>query len=215
MVRVALDNDVAVKGACYGLLANLIAAIPAATSEIGVLGASVYVVPAKIRRARLNANSAMAVTQFENLIKNAHLLEPSAEETSLAAEIELIAQEENLALDSGESQLCAIAIIRELDRFVTGDKRAIQSLETATGKNNVRTKIAGRILCLEQVFARLLIQEDGAIVRKSVCHEPEIDQALSICFACSSPKVEPEDWRRGLESYIADIRKKAPSMLAP
>ena len=60
------------------------------------------------------------------------LLEPTASEIELAAEFEAQAQRQNVPLDSGESQLAAIALSRAARGILTGDKRAITALWSET-----------------------------------------------------------------------------------
>ena len=74
--------------------------------------------------------------------------------------------------------------------------------------------MSGKVLCLEQLFLRLLAVANPLDVRQKVCSGPDVDRALTICFSCASDKVDPELWREGLQSYINDLRNAAKTILA-
>jgi hypothetical protein len=128
MPTAAVDNDILFKGLCYGLLRDFIAVIPSSIEKIGILGAARFVITAKLRRARLSHDLGEIFQSLDCFFSKAVVLEPTNEEAMMAAEIEFAAQEGNVELDTGESQLCAIAISRNIPWIVTGDKRAIRAL---------------------------------------------------------------------------------------
>ncbi len=141
------------------------------------------------------------------------LLEPSPEEAALAAELEYEAQRANLSLDSGESQLCAIVLKRNVSWLLTGDKRAIAALESLSAQMSFGAALAKRIVCLEQLFLRLLVLNAKALAM-AVCNEPNLDKALTMCFACSSGTATADSIKEGLISYVGDLRKSAATLLA-
>lgn len=213
-MKAAVDNDVLHKGACLGLLSQLIAAIPANIAEVGILGAARFVVRSKLGKAKLVRGSQSAIQALEEVVKHAVVLEPTSEEEKLAAELEYAAQLANLNLDEGESLLCAIVILRVYPWLVTGDKRAVGALERVLRALSKIEEFAGKVLCLEQLFLRLLNSGQASDIREAVCAEPGVDRALAICFSCSSPSVALESWIDGLRSYIASLRTTAPTILS-
>ncbi len=214
MVKAAVDTDILFKGASYGLLFDLISAIPSHVSDTGVLGAAPFVVRAKLRNAKLNRGPETAIGLLEELVRCAAMLEPTTEEARFAAELEFAAQRANVNLDEGESQVCAIVIGRALSWLVTGDKRAVKALEQLLGDRGELTELAGKVLCLEQLFLRLIGMDNAAAIRDAVCGEPGVDHALAVCFSCNSPEVGPDSWSDGLQSYIANLRDAAKTVLA-
>jgi hypothetical protein len=210
----AVDNDILFKGACYGLLDRLITVIPSTPAGVGVLGAAKYVVSSKIRRATLAKSAAHALSRLEDLLQSAEVLEPTVEEQRYAAELEASAQQSRLQFDTGESQLCAIVMARAIPWLVSGDKRAIRALEQLLAGRDDASRLANRVVCLEQLLLRLVETEAGDAVRSAVCAEPAIDKALSACFSCHSTEVNPGSWSEGLSSYIRHLRCSAPRMLA-
>lgn len=213
MTMTLLDNDILIKGAAYGLLRELIQAIPTDLHDAGVLGASRYVVPNALTKAKLNKNANEAISHFKSLEEKFSYVEPTEEESQLAAELETFSQQNNLFLDAGESQLLSILFIRTLNQLVTGDKRAIYSMEIAATALLDVERLKGKISCLEQVFIRLvaILKEK---VRDCVCQEPDVDKAISICFSCHQKSAEIQNCLDGLQSYINDAKKKSAQLLS-
>jgi hypothetical protein len=213
-MKAAVDNDVLYKGTCYGLLCDLIGAIPANLRDIGILGAARYVVRKKLGKTTLSGNRESRERFLTSVVQSAEILEPTVDEGKFAAELEYVAQRKNLAMDEGESQLFAIVLFRAWDRLVTGDKRAVGAFEQVLTDLKEAARLAGKVICLEQLFLRVVASGSAAAIRDAVCAEPNVDRALSICFSCSAPVVQPESWSEGLRSYVASMRSSAPIILA-
>jgi hypothetical protein len=209
-MRAVVDNDILLKGSCYGLL-GILTATPPADGPLGILGASRFVVPKKIRRTPLRRDPAIAEAHFAAFLAENEILEPSADEQHLAAALEAAAQQMGLNLDAGESQLVAILVSRQLAQLLTGDKRAVASIEILLDADARLSVVRGKIKCLEQVVWGALAIGDAKQIRCAICAEPSVDKALSICFCCGSPEADPIE---GLSSYIADLRTRAGRVLA-
>jgi hypothetical protein len=53
-------------------------------------------------------------------------------------------------------------------------------------------------------------------VRARVCAEPNVDRAVTNCFACASPDLpEVADVLAGLASYVHHLDRAAPGVLIP
>jgi hypothetical protein len=211
----ALDNDVLYKGVCYRLIDELSSFVDASPSNVGILGAARYVVRGLIARGHLRNDTAAALVVLEDFVVKASILEPTKAERDLAAAIELAAQRDGLPLDAGESQLCAIAIARTMQRILTGDKRAIAALDRLLETFSELGALAHKLCCLEQAVLAISATVDVGTLRSRICSEPEIDKALAICFSCFSPTSATPDHIGGLESYIRSLRGDAGRMLAP
>jgi hypothetical protein len=214
MIDAVVDNDILFKGAAFGLLEELIAVMPAEPKQVGTLGASRYVISAKLV-SHLGGGATQAEAYFKAVSKKMIVLEPNPAETEVAAEIELAAQLAQLELDTGESQLCAIVIARDLPLLATGDKRAIVAIEQLLDRPPISLKLIAKLLCLEQLFQRLVAAEYGGRLRAAVCQHPQIDRTLSICFGCAGQQSDKSDWMDGLASYIRDLRALAARVLVP
>jgi len=207
-----VDNDVLIKGACYSLLAELMAAYGGAGS-LGVLGTARYVVPRRLLRDPRLVNRDQAVARWGTFFVDAEEVEPTPKAIDLATALEEAAAAAGVPLDVGESLLCAVAIDRPVPGVVTGDKRAIEALELLLAGVNELRSLTGRVLCLEQLIEALIPRLGAGVTRAAVCAEPCADRALSLCFQCgrrSDGRIDPE----GLRSYIGDLRRRAPTILA-
>jgi hypothetical protein len=211
-MNAVLDNDIISKGACYRLLPQLTSAV-CPVEQIGVLGAARFVVTKKIKKRAINGDKTTVLEGLSEFFDTVQELEPSSDEQQLAAGLENAAQKANLNLDAGESQLCAIIVIRVIPILLTGDKRAIESIERLIDFVPALAPICGRIRCLEQIIAELLGLHEAVGLRDAVCSEPDVDKALSICFSCSSPEVPSSAHREALHSYIRSLKAKAPRAL--
>jgi hypothetical protein len=207
-MNAAIDNDVLLKGACYGLLEDLIWS-GSSKDVVGVLGTARFVVPARINKAKLNRDRAFALRAFSTFLARAVVLEPSTEEQEFAADLELAAQGAGANLDVGESQLCAIVVNRLLPLLVTGDKRAIVAIEALLDADTRLAGICGRVKCFEQVVVESVAQKGCSDFRLAVCAEPSVDKALSICFSCKTQIDSDAIVLEGLQSYIQDLRRRA------
>ena len=202
---IAADNDVVLKAASYRLAQRLW------TQSVGVLGAARFVLARALERGGTRDPAAARVA-LDELLAASEVLEPTDEELATAAELERDAQRAGLALDSGESQLAAMVVTREMELLDTGDKRAITAF--AALEHEACRALCGRLRCLEQLFVPLLEADDFDSVVAAVCAEPDVDIAITLCFACSSGGASrPDHVRTGLDSYIAALRRAAPDML--
>lgn len=210
MLKSVLDNDLLIKGLCYGLLGELIAAIPSKPNNCGVLQASRFVVRSVLSR---HGQSSL-LSDFEAFLQSAAILEPSDPEIASASELEHAAQRAGRNLDPGESLLCAIVGHRSLLWMATGDKRAIESFEIVLTPLGQIDWLRGKMISLEQLFHRIINTHDPAEVRSKICSNSETDRTLTICFSCSNPDQDPDSWKGALQSYIDHLRSKAPTVLA-
>ena len=210
---IAIDNDIVFKGACYDVLADIIAAV-AEDEDVYVLGSAIYVVKDRILRTSLSRPSENAIARLLECLSVARTLEPSPSEISTAAALERKALEMQLPLHGGESILCAAAIERNLRLVVTGDKMAISALESLLAAGAALEPLCGRMRCLEQVMKDLLETRDPDQLRLSVCREPGVDKTLTICFGCTGPSSFTESIAAGLTSYIECLRGSAVHLLS-
>jgi len=206
----AIDNDVLHKGVCFGFLTELLATIN--SEEYGILDAARYIIPKKIEKRPPSHGSSSAKTAFLAFIASATLLQPNESELQFAAEMEEQAAMLGLAMDSGESQLCAMVIHRNLVALATGDKRAIVAIEQLLAQCK---ELVNRVYCLEQLILRLLAKGNCESIRKAICENAMVDRALANCFSCSSQNISVDQWFEGLHSYIENLRASSPTILAP
>ena len=199
------DNDAVLKLSAYGCGSDI-----AATGLVppAILAVARWSLAGQIRKARKVLDADRFRIHAEQFVAQCIIIEPAEDELLLAAAIE----EDSIAaggdLDSGESQLAAVLVTRNLSTMVTGDKRAIRTLAALQLDG-----LCGRICCIEQVLALIVNETNWEHIRHAVCSERELDRAIAIVFACHSPGSSLENIRQGLNSYIADLRSVAPLVL--
>ena len=211
----AIDNDLLYKGAWYGLLQDLLAAVPTTTTDACVLGQAKFVIGKRLEKqqTKLGSAAADALAHLRDVLAELSVVEPTEEEQQLAAELEHLAQLRGLALDGGESILCSVMIKRGFDHLATGDKRAIAALGQLASERVDLQSLEGKIVCLEQLVIRLLNKGKVSELRRMICTQAHADKALAMCFSCSNPEERPQDWIAGLQSYITSVRATAPTLL--
>jgi hypothetical protein len=208
-----VDTDILLKGSAYGLLEELVAIVPG-EGRSALLGAAKFVVPTLINRAVLNKTASVVSGTFQRFIEANEVVEPTEEEQQLSATLESLAQTEAVSLDTGESQLVAILITRGVPFLLTGDKRAIAAMERLIQRDPAFDALTHRVKCLEQLVRDLIRVCNFAEIRAMICAEPSVDKTLNICLACGSPDVSLQTICQGLESYIADLRHRAGTVLS-
>jgi hypothetical protein len=215
MCELLLDVDVVMKLAAYNLLDVI--AHPGCALECsgrrGVTATTRFVAQKHLRRKAANTGAAQA--RLAAFLGEAVELEPTDNELRLAASIEAEAAIAGLELDTGESQLCAIAVARSVPALLTGDKRAIAAAEAILEKVAGLAALTERIACLEQAMT-LAVERLGALpVRAVVLAELGMDTAINICFQYTNPAVDGTFEPTGLQSYINSVRASAPTLLIP
>src|SRR5205814_263214 len=127
---------------------------------LGILGAAQFVVRKAIKKRRPRNGVDESLSHFESALRQAVVIETSSEEQQFAADLELAANRAGLALDAGESQLCAIVVLRPINHLLTGDKRAIRALESLLPMAIGLKPLCGRLKCIEQLIL-LTLQHSG------------------------------------------------------
>jgi hypothetical protein len=208
-----VDNDIVFKLVCYGLIGEMLLGHREPHRSVGVLGAARYVIKKRITK-KLQTSAATAIERLEAFIDKVIVLEPTEAEQLMAANFELAAQRAAVALDTGESQLCAILIVRALPLLLTGDKRAICAIEQLLTVDERLKPVSGKVKCLEQLMLDSLSEDNCSRYRSMICHEAGIDRTLAICFSCSGDEAAIDGIITGLKSYINDLRSQAQHILA-
>lgn len=210
---VLMDNDVVLKTCCYGVVDEVLDCLIGRTRTVHVLGAIQYVLSNAIAKKKNILDKKTAAERLAKILGMVEHLEPDEDELLLAVEFETAAQSRDLELDAGESQLLAVLIRRSATLLLTGDKRAIKAIEPVVDASGHIQFTEQRVACLEQVVLALVNRHGAELVHQRVCMEAAVDKTLSICFACTSGRCNPESILEGLSSYINSLRCDAPRTL--
>ncbi len=214
-LEAAIDNDVLIKAAAYDLLEAVAVNTVAKIASIGVLGAARYVCRDAIRKKPIRGDRVLVQDRLSAFLDTVESIEPTGAEIALAAEFEEAALRSSLSLDSGESQLAAVAVSRDLHAFVTGDKRAISALARVIDGTSHADKLAGKVRCFEQTMLHIAEALGCIDMRTRICGQPDIDRTMAICFSCASNNPATIECEACLKSYIASARATSAALLAP
>jgi len=211
--QILIDNDIVLKACCYDLDEELAACVLVGERSLYALGVIDFVIRKRISRSKGIKNKECAAGNLDRMLARVNRIEPEAGELELAAALEDDALRRGLDLDSGESQLLAILILRSASLLLTGDKRAIRAIEAIIQTSDRGGDAARRVGCFEQVVMAILGRLGVEALHSKICSEPGVDGALSICFSCASGLLNPESILEGLVSFISDLRRSAPCVL--
>lgn len=215
MTDCLIDNDVVLKSVSYGFLDELIAGLPGGPHVPGLLGTARFVLPKRLQR-RPPKQYEQAREALSRVLAIFEAVEPSDAEAALAATLEYEAQRQAVAVDAGECQLIAILVSRGYNWLLTGDKRALAGLAAMVLPSELSSDaLAGKFMCFEQAILHLVAAQGSAWVRHAICHEPDVDIAMRICFSCTSPEVTDASWKEGLNSQVQSIRGGCGDLLLP
>lgn len=211
---ILLDNDIVLKICGYDLLTELKECFVTESQSLVILGVARYVVRNAIAKRQAVNDKSGTLSRFQALLESVEELEPTDDEVALAAKLEAYAQESSaVSLDSGESQLLAVLIVRTACLIITGDKRAIRAIEPALCDIGYLTKVQNKVACLEQLMAAFVRRYGANAIQPRICREASIDSAMTICFRCVSGIYDDEVIADALSSYVNDVRTDAPSVL--
>jgi hypothetical protein len=209
----AVDNDVLLKAACYGLALR----IWSMHTGPGVLGAARFVLADAVAHSTRVHDKAATSAALAEFFAQAQVLEPTPAELNATADLERLAQQAGVELDTGESQLAVMVVSRGIPFLDTGDKRAVRGFEVLIGTSGTCQLLGAHVRCLEQLLLRVLHEaaSEFAAIAAAVCAEPDIDKATSICFSCYSAAETTYSAATGaLASYVDTLRAAAPTVLA-
>jgi hypothetical protein len=203
-VIVFVDNDILLKLSCCDLLDETMAVLRLSAADVRVLRTARFV----FQRNRQVADRYSEQGRFRAVafVKSCQtIVEEGGDEFERLQATD--------GIDIGEARL--LAATSELANFLlmTGDKRCLQVLAAQTELAEVRERLQGRVLCLEQVILRLIQRSGFDWVKARVVPMMACDMALQACFGSGELATE-NNVVEALEGYITALRQSAPGLLA-
>jgi len=206
-----IDNDVILKLARWDLLEELKVLLGGNPQTIFHLPTCVHALcgrPARMVKTGCDPESASRIREFCDQTQR---LSPRVHSEVL----ELLAAVPEI--DPGEVQIFAVASAEPTSFTYMCDKRSLVALSQARGLRTIAESLAGRVKCLEQVMAELILQEGiQEVGLKVMACNPIADQAITIAF-----KKHPNDLREeveiweALQSYYRNLQGGTGVLLAP
>ena len=117
-----------------------------------------------------------------------------------------------VGLDVGELTLIYRAIAEPDFYLVTGDKRCLRALVKTPELTTTREKLNGRVICLEQLIYKLIIDTDFEVIRSKVVSARECDTSLKVAFG-SGDRAEQPNVIWALEERIKELNQECPNLL--
>ncbi len=202
-----LDNDIIHKLVALNLFYAAIDALQVERSNMQVLPTARYWFQGQKRKAR----------QYSDVIWDAGIAVVSGckpiqvdRDSGCLEEIEYLSQFQN-DIHVGEQELI-LATRSPPDFFLlTGDKVCMRALPQLKAK--IYGRLAGRVICFEQVVLLLIRRLGFERVKERVVPMRECDKALRVCFGSGEQATE-ENVVVNLEDYIEGLRREAPGLLA-
>lgn len=201
-VLLLADNDVLLSAAHWGLLDVVPTMVGATWEEMAVLDSF----PHRVRRADPKLFRDPAVAQY--LAQHLNRCAPMPEPSMSAIE----AMQGQTGIDSGEALLVAAMMNQVGRRLVTGDKRALVAM-SALRETLGTDALQGRLLCTTQLLWHALEVIGSDALVACVRRYPDYDKATLAVMGRSGAR-SCEDIEAGLRSYLNDLDRTAPGLLA-
>jgi len=199
-----VDVDAAAKLAHWQMLMVLPGLLQVGPTDCAVLTSLEFRAKKRIGSARpdkvfANKEAAEMAIQFAALAGRLDAVEPLAELQDVPD------------IDPGEAVLLSAAIVDRRAVIITGDKRAIRAVAQLAPR--LREKLAGRIMCLEQILLKALAIYGLEWLRDHVCISPRTERSALVIMGsrCDAPI---ESVQAALSSYIGEMASLCePSLL--
>lgn len=117
-------------------------------------------------------------------------------------------------VDPGEAQLLATVAELKDGLIATGDKRACEAVATAPSLSEIRSRLVGKVLCLESILALLVESVGFDAVANALVPVRASNRTLRLLLPESSATDE-DHFRAGLASYLEDMKRRAGALLFP
>ena len=199
-----LDNDAILKLTACNLLAEAMLCLGVERADIYVLESAQHVFRSN-QRLRRNYSEQTCDLAIE-FVLGCQVITPPTD----LNELEMLNQIVNI--DRGEALLISATANVDVFWLTTGDKRCINAV-ASSGLEEIERRLAGRVVCLEQVILKLIDREGFELVRDRVIPGRDCDKVLKSAFG-SGRYAEQKNVVETLESYVLDLRNSSQGLLA-
>lgn len=117
-------------------------------------------------------------------------------------------------VDAGELVLIPLAARETTGFFVTGDKNALRALATEPRCAPFATRLAGRVVSLDQLLEALLFKHGFDWLHARVSAAANLDRGVSMIVAPGISASE-ESARQGFASFVGNLRSETGNLLVP
>lgn len=201
------DNDIILKLAICGLFDEALDVLGAKPVEVYVLPTARFKLGVAKNTEKTKARLGEAVFEclraFLDRVQVINAVLPP-EEQQLFDDI--------LGIDAGEAVLFSATALFPDFLLATGDKNSLRALSANAACQSVCQRLAGKVICFEQIVVRIMDRFGFPVVRDKVVPVRACDTALRAVFGSGLDATE-ENVRAGLDSYISDLRRQTGGLL--
>lgn len=215
MPRLLSDNDVVIKLARMDASVDGFAAIGVHTEEVASLAVMLRYMgkASEERRLRLTSNRAES-DRLMAVLQALMEIEPSKDESVLAATLMREVLSAGLDMQEGEIGLLAVAITRGGMDVATGDKRALCCLPKLQERATQLAIQRRRMICFEQIFLRLAQQHGMGRLKAAIASAPDADTTITTAVQYFESHGGAGSFVRGMQKVIGErIDQFAPGWL--
>lgn len=198
-----VDNDAILKLVACNLFWEAVTSLGLTQADLRVLSDAKYVFR-KSRRVVQKYPQAIRDSAI-SIVEGCTKIQPELSEELQILQIE--------GIDPGENLLISATRYEASFYLATGDKRCLTALAAEPQLAEIRQRLIGRVICLEQLILRLIYNQGFDLVLTKVLPAREYDTALKAIFG-SGERATQENVLQALEGYIEDLRKTTEGLLA-
>jgi hypothetical protein len=197
-----LDNDILLKLSAFELLDEAIADLQVSPENLRVLDSAEFV---------FRGNRTVSQGYSQEVRERAIAFVKNCPTVNATASDEFIVL--SGLVDVGEATLIAATQNESSFMLLTGDKRCLVTLVMREELAEVRARLQGRVICLEQMILLLIRRLGFEAVRTKVVPVMACDTAITACFGSGELATEA-NVVMALEGYITDLKRDAEGLLA-
>ena len=199
-----LDNDAILKLVAANLFCPAISSLGLTQADLRVLPTAKFYFRQSRRLKKVYPESLLQRTL--EVVNACAALTPTVDE-----ELQRLQVVEGI--DPGEEVLIVATKTEPSFYLVTGDKCCLTALATAGELQDIRGRLKGRVICVEQLILRVIETQGFELVLTKVLPARDYDTALKSIFG-SGEKATRENVLLSLEAYIQDLRQVTEGLLA-
>lgn len=206
-MKVFLDVDALHKLGAYNSLDAALAVLGVVADDVWILSTARFKLRLKSDTDAIKRHGAETATRLRAFIAAVH------EITEGPTEEEKKQLEQVPGLDAGELILIAAAARSAASICLTGDKKALRALSQDARCAPFAQRLEGRVVCFEQVLARLMAKHGFEWLHTRVSATPATDRGITGIVAPGMGASEANA-KEGLASGINALRGESGALLA-
>lgn len=205
-MKVYLDVDALHKLGAFNALNEVLTVLGVSSAEVWVPGTAKYKLRLKTDAEAVKRHGADTAARLRDFIGLVHEISegPTEDEKRQLEQIQ--------GLDAGELLLIAMAARSDDSLIVTGDKNAMRALASQQRCAQFATRLAGRVICLEQLLVALLDLHGFPWLHGRVSASPATDRGVASIVAPGIGASEANA-RAGFTSFINHLRGQTGPLL--